>query len=129
MTDHDGGMEFNAMLLRLERRLREIDMLPSEVVGLIGRELAIWPIPVHLRWSPISRRIETRLRWLLETCELLDAVHGVDAPMHLRGASTDIGLTPLDHLSDDSDALPSFLGSLRIMCGRDGHRDDREATR
>lgn len=87
MADSSGASEFNVMIARLERRLRELDVRPREVAALLEIAPDGWPLAVSRRWTSVDVTIEKRMRRLLAKCDRLLAEHGDDAMVWLRTPS------------------------------------------
>ncbi|WP_242154042.1 hypothetical protein [Sphingomonas sp. BAUL-RG-20F-R05-02] len=110
---NDDARELRAVIARLERSLRILDVRPSEVIAILGIEDIGWPIPVSRQWQPFGHDQETRLRQLQETCDLLIAVFREDAEVLIRQADDAAGTTLLASLISSGETLPLLLRRLR----------------
>lgn len=115
---NENAIELREVILRLASDADDHGLTQAEIAALIGLLPSCWPMDIPTQWAPgMAVWQEARLRDLGEVMTLLGAVFGADAPFWLRRANVATGLSPLNFLASDGEALRALRDVLRSERG------------
>ena len=113
----DESYEVRRVIANLECRAADLGLTPTEVGKILLLKPGGWPLPISEQWAPIERSREARIRDLREVLQSVQAVVGFHAMFWLRRPNGHSGISPLEFLMSDSDALRALRDVLRLETG------------